>query len=311
MPAAKNTTQVIAGIAIAFGVMMLVCCGGGVWFARNIHHQFAGTAELPAGVSYAEWRDSFQSDLVRKGPAPQGYDQEPLPANVSEVTYASGDLQLRGWVFRPPEATADQPAPALLFLHGGFAFGMGDLMACQPAMDRGYVVMAPALRGENGNPGHFEMMLGEVDDAKAAAQWLADQAYVDPNRIYVFGHSVGGGISAMLPLLDDVPIQHSGSSGGLYPPTVFLGWMDDVPFKNGPEERMARLLIGNIEQMQLSHYAYIGDSDSLHDAVGMARQEAGANSRLTIEMVPGDHFTSFEEALERYLQRCGASHTPR
>jgi hypothetical protein len=56
--------------------------------------------------------------------------------------------------------------------------------------------------------------------------------------------------------------------------------------------------------MQRPHYAYLGDNDNLHDAATRARREAGTGSKLTIEMVPGDHFTSFDEALERYLKRC-------
>lgn len=107
-----------------------------------------------------------------------------------------------------------KPRPALMFLHGGFAFGAGDLEACQAFMDAGYIVMCPMLRGENGNPGVFEMFLGEVEDAKAAAVWLAEQPGVDKSRIFAFGHSVGGGVSAMLSLRENVPVQHSGSSGG-------------------------------------------------------------------------------------------------
>lgn len=302
MAESKGWVKVLVGILVAGLVIGVICCGVGFWAVRGFYHQIAGTADLPEGVTYSQWRSSFQTDLTRHGPAPQDYDEDTMPPGVTEVRYRSGELQLRGWVHRP--AGADEPAPALLFLHGGFAFGIGDLMACEAAMDRGYVVMTPALRGENGNPGDFEMFGGEVDDAKAAAEWLAAQPYVDSNRIYVFGHSVGGGVSAMLSLLDDVPIQHSGSSGGLYPPTVFLGWADDVPFKNNPEERMARLLIGNIAHMQRPHFAYIGQQDTLDDAVSMARSESGSDSKLKINMVPGDHFTSFDRALENYLEQC-------
>lgn len=331
MAESKNGTKIVLAVVAIVGVILLLCCGAGAWFATNAYHQVAGTAELPDGVTYSEWRDSFQSQLLKKGPAPQGYDDEPIPPNVTQVSFRSGDLQLKAWVYRPPEIespeietpeietpdvetresvtpeseTPESEArfPALLFLHGGFAFGMGDLMACQVAMDRGFVVMAPASRGENGNPGNFEMFLGEADDAKAVAKWLAAQSFVDPDQIFVFGHSVGGGVSAMLPLLDDVPIQHSGSSGGLYPPTVFLGWAEDVPFRNAPNERMARLLIGNIKHMQTPHFAYLGQADVMHDAAAMAREEGGGSSLLTIEMVPGDHFTSFDRSLELYLDR--------
>lgn len=119
--------------------------------------------------------------------------------------------------------------------------------------------MTPMLRGENGNPGNYELFLGEVDDARAAVKWLAGQPYVNPQRIYVFGHSVGGGVAAVLPLLDDVPMRHSGSSGGLYDHTTFLVWQidDTVPFENNPMERSVRLLVGNSQFLQHPHYAYL------------------------------------------------------
>jgi acetyl esterase/lipase len=37
-----------------------------------------------------------------------------------------------------------------------------------------------------------EGFLGEVDDVLAAAEFLAQQKYVDPGRIYLGGHSTGG-----------------------------------------------------------------------------------------------------------------------
>lgn len=164
--------------------------------------------------------------------------------------------------------------------------------------------MTPMLRGENGNPGNYELFLGEVDDARAAVKWLAGQPYVNPQRIYVFGHSVGGGVAAVLPLLDDVPMRHSGSSGGLYDHTTFLVWQidDTVPFENNPMERSVRLLVGNSQFLQHPHYAYLGaDDDAFHETGERLQKEAGPAGKFTLEMVPGDHYDSFEEAIRRYL----------
>src|SRR5262249_44551679 len=47
-------------------------------------------------------------------------------------------------------------------------------------------------RGGNTNPGVKESFLGEMDDVIAAAAFLAKQRYVDPERIYLGGHSTGG-----------------------------------------------------------------------------------------------------------------------
>ncbi len=56
----------------------------------------------------------------------------------------------------------------------------------------GVVMMFPSLRGGNDNPGIKEGFLGEVDDVLAAAEHLGKQEYVDPNRMYLGGHSTGG-----------------------------------------------------------------------------------------------------------------------
>ncbi|MEM7560563.1 MAG: alpha/beta fold hydrolase, partial [Planctomycetota bacterium] len=268
-------------------------------------------ATIPEGMSFQQWRDSRPNDLNRIRKAPQEY-KKVFIGSAELVEYPSNGSKLKAWLKTPnPQANWDPNpgfgrAPALVFLHGGFAFGKGDLDFVRQAITQGYVVMAPMLRGENGNPGNFELFLGEVDDAAAAARWLRSHPRVDPERIYVFGHSVGGGVSAMLSLLDDVPIRHSGSSGGLYPPAVFDHWSDIVPFKATPEARSARLLISNIRLMKRQHFAYLGTEDVMHDAARQAKSEmAGlADPLLELKMVNGDHFSSFEGSLSEYLRIC-------
>jgi acetyl esterase/lipase len=56
----------------------------------------------------------------------------------------------------------------------------------------GIVMMYPSLRGGNENPGHREGFFGEVDDVIAAGNYLAKQDGIDPDRIYLGGHSTGG-----------------------------------------------------------------------------------------------------------------------
>ena len=58
--------------------------------------------------------------------------------------------------------------------------------------------MYPSLRGGNENPGFFEDSYGEVDDVLAAADYLAKQTDVDPQRIYLGGHSTGGTLALLV-----------------------------------------------------------------------------------------------------------------
>jgi dipeptidyl aminopeptidase/acylaminoacyl peptidase len=253
--------------------------------------------------TYLESRKSYSTVLKTRGPAPQDWHSEKTPAGVTEVSYQSGDLTLKAWLARPKNPATGKLA-AVVYFHGGFAFGMSELEDCRPFLDAGFAVMTPALRGENGNPGNFELMFGEVDDAEAAVRWLASQPDVDQKRIYTFGHSVGGGISALLSLRADVPIRRGGSSGGLYSRDVFSGWREFVPFDVSIEkEKTLRLLVGNIGFMQREHIAYIGRKDSLARVVPEAESEARQSSApLTIKLVGGDHFTSLAPAISAFVE---------
>jgi pimeloyl-ACP methyl ester carboxylesterase len=97
--------------------------------------------------------------------------------------------------------------PAIVWLIGGFGFGISEEMWTPGPRDNDQSAMAfrkagiaelyPALRGANQNPGHHECFLGEVDDVLAAAEFLAQRPDVDPRRIYLGGHSTGGTLALL------------------------------------------------------------------------------------------------------------------
>ncbi|MEM9702369.1 MAG: alpha/beta fold hydrolase, partial [Planctomycetota bacterium] len=125
---------------------------------------------------------------------PEG--EEPLTAFVSEDP---GDGERR---------------PAVIFLHGGFAYGPADWEMAAPFRDAGFVTMTPILRGENGQPGVFTAFHREVRDVLAAASALASMPHVDPDRIYVAGHSAGA-------ILGMLAAEYVGSAEA--PPVRFAG----------------------------------------------------------------------------------------
>jgi acetyl esterase/lipase len=252
---------------------------------------------------YLEARRAHATVLTGSRKAPESVEHKRPPAGVDEKLYPSGDLKLRAWFVPPPNAPADD-IPAIVFFHGGFALTDADLKQCKPFLDAGYAVLLPSLRGENDNPGNFELLYGEVDDGRAAIKWLAAQPHIDKGRIYAFGHSIGGGLSALLSLWDDVPVIATGSSGGLYPYTVFGVWTEILPFdQRNPLERQLRLLLGNTADMKRPHYAYIGREDELKSVVGPAQAEATkTNAPLHVTLVDGDHATSLAPAMRAFLK---------
>jgi formylglycine-generating enzyme required for sulfatase activity/pimeloyl-ACP methyl ester carboxylesterase len=141
-------------------------------------------------IDYAKARSSFRTKLIRNSPSPQESSAITLPQGIKEIKYKSGGLQLKAWINLPPDEK--QKRPAILYLHGGFAFGIGDWEQTKPYRDAGFIVLAPMLRGENGQPGAFSYFYNEVDDVLAAGEYLSKLPQVDAKRIFIAGHSIGG-----------------------------------------------------------------------------------------------------------------------
>src|SRR6516225_4866675 len=95
---------------------------------------FAPMVKIQA-EDYAKVRSQFRTKLTRKGPSPQPWSAAKPPAGVSEIEYVSGELRLKAWVNRP--ADGDRKRPAVLFLHGGFAFGAEDWDVSRSYRDAG------------------------------------------------------------------------------------------------------------------------------------------------------------------------------
>ena len=92
--------------------------------------------------------------------------------------------------------------PAIIWKFGGFDNSIGedawtpgppdnDQSATQ-FREAGIIMMYPSVRGGNMNPGYVECGFGEVDDLIAAARHLKQLPFVNPDRVYLGGHSVGG-----------------------------------------------------------------------------------------------------------------------
>jgi dipeptidyl aminopeptidase/acylaminoacyl peptidase len=88
--------------------------------------------------------------------------------------------------------------------------------------------MVPTLRGENGQPGSFTLFHDEVDDVLAAFELLASRPDVDPNRLFVAGHSVGGTLALLAAL----------SSGRIKGVASFSGSPDQVEYTRGRPDRV-------------------------------------------------------------------------
>jgi hypothetical protein len=260
---------------------------------------------------YLARRHAHVTQLREHGPSPGTYVEAQPPRGVARVTYPSGKLDLQAWFAAPLGASESRRVPALVYFHGDFAFGPDDFEIVRPFLDAGYAVMTPMLRGENGNQGEFELLWGEVDDARAAIEWLAMQQMVDRQRIYAFGHSIGGAIAAMLTLYPELPLRTSGSCGGIYVPETFARWAASeanaelVRFDpTDVDEAQLRVLGPNLPWMIHRHVAYVGEGDPwfLDNASVLERRAWELGKPFEKVVVPGDHMGSLIPALDAFLQ---------
>jgi carboxymethylenebutenolidase len=128
-------------------------------------------------------------------------------AEPQEVTFASGDLELHGYIFKPD---GSGPFPGILYNHGsekrpGTKPEIGNFFA-----SNGYVVFVPHRRGQGRSPGNYIMdglnnaprgMRGQLlvnlheeqqQDLVSALDYMKSLQYVDAKSIAVAGCSFGG-----------------------------------------------------------------------------------------------------------------------
>lgn len=149
--------------------------------------------------SFAEVHDAFQTKLTR-----QDSDDDEIPAPPEGVfdlvKYPSKVGDLAAYVSCDPGD--GEKHPLIIWIVGGWGNGIDDFPWVYPEWDNdqtgsafyraGILTMYPSFRGANGNPGHYETLFGEVDDIISAYEYAASLPYVDPDRIYLGGHSTGG-----------------------------------------------------------------------------------------------------------------------
>lgn len=191
--------------------------------------------------------------------------------------------------------------PAIIWIPGGFDWSVGE-SAWAPAprdndqsaralREAGLVLMLPALRGSNDNPGQNECFFGEVDDVIAALDYLAKRPDVDPERIYLGGHSTGGtlallvaastdrfrGVFAFGPVADVRQYGAAGEGGCL-------------PADAAEAEVRLRAPIHFVSDIHTPTFVFEGAANGNVDALEALREVA--SERVHFTLVPGaDHFS--------------------
>ncbi len=110
------------------------------------------------------------------------------------------DLEIPAIYYKPQQANASNPVPALVWVHGGPGgqSRQGYSAQIQYLVNHGYAILAVNNRGSSGYGKTFFQMddqrHGEEDlkDCIWGKKWLAEQDYIDPEKIGIIGGSYGG-----------------------------------------------------------------------------------------------------------------------
>ncbi len=242
---------------------------------------------------YAKVRSHFRTKLLQKGPAPDKYETLVAPADGDQIFYRSGagsELELRAWVSKYTRTS--QPKPAVLFLHGGNAMGMGHWVLMKPYMDAGFVVMMPSLRGENGQMGNFSGFYDEVDDVLSAADRMAHLPGVDQNRLFIAGHSIGGTLTMLAAMSTHKFRAAAPISGNPDAFRFFNRYPQDIRFDDSNEREFeVRTALCYAESFKCPVRVVHGtEEEHFNDRADLlARRARRANIRIETDTVAGNH----------------------
>ncbi len=261
--------------------------------------------ELPKEISPAaggsaksltEARRALRTQLIR-----EEHNGDPVPEPpqnlAKKVSYDAPSGKLSAYVTTIP---ADgKKRPAIIWISGGDCNSIDDgFFKRSPSNNdqtasafwkSGIVTMYPSLRGGNDNPGLKESFLGEIDDVLAAADFLSKQAGIDPERIYLGGHSTGGTV-ALLTAESTNPFRAIFSFGpvsdirGYGPEFIFFDYK--IPAELEP--RTPAKWIDSIQNQTfvLEGMQQPGNAQSIQTMVKTSR-----NPKLSIHLVPlANHF---------------------
>lgn len=276
--------------------------------------QLAEAANNAGPQSLSAQRKLFHTKLLCQQRANEKLESPPS-SMFKTVKYASPIGNLSAYLTPPPADIGKKRLPAIIWITGGDCNTIGDVWSPQPAKNdqtaaafrkAGVVMMFPSLRGGNQNPGHKEGFMGEVDDVLAAADYLGKLPYVDPQRIYLGGHSTGGTLAILS--AECSPQFRAVFSFGAAPDIRMYGTglKELFPGINAKDEkeillRSPQFWLGSITTPV---YIFEGEGNSKQCAALRAMCAKSHNKNLHFKSVPGaDHFSVLAPTCEMLAEK--------
>lgn len=117
-----------------------------------------------------------------------------------KISWTNEGLTIQAYLWKPRNLRPGERAPVVMQVHGGPTSQFSDNFTLHPQWfaSRGYVVIAPNVRGSSGYGRQFEDANnrdwghGDLRDVLAGVAWAKGQSYVNPAKIGITGNSYGG-----------------------------------------------------------------------------------------------------------------------
>ena len=126
-------------------------------------------------------------------------------ATTEEIWYTSVDgFKIQGWIVKPADFDPKKKYPLMLEIHGGphSMYNVGFNFSRQDHVANGYVMLYTNPRGSTGYGSAFGNAIKnaypgkDFNDLMAGVDSVVNRGYVDTNRLYVYGCSGGGVLTA-------------------------------------------------------------------------------------------------------------------
>jgi dipeptidyl aminopeptidase/acylaminoacyl peptidase len=263
-------------------------------------------------ASLVELRKAFRTQ-IQDAPTAHAPVPQPPPGIFEKVLYPAALGNNVAYVTPVREGAK---RPAVLWVQGGFEWSIDNSawreaprdndQSARAFREAGLVLMMPALRGCSGNPGSREYFLGEVDDVLAALDFLERRPDVDPEHIYLGGHSTGGTMALL-----------AAASGPRVRGVFAFGPIDDVSHygKTGtaldratPEEVRVRSPVNFMDRIRVPTLIIEGAQGGNTFAFGPLRKAAKAAPVRFISVPGGTHFTILAPVTELLARRIARGH---
>ena len=195
------------GLTALLGVIIFLKWPKGKQFPDQppIHNQLQQKTTPQPEMTFAERHKQFTTKLTEQ--RTDDYPTPQPPDGVFDlVKYTSPIGELDAYVSPSPQD--GKKYPVIIWLVGGMSNSISEIawtpgerendQSATVFREKGILMMYPSRRGGNENPGYHESYFGEVNDIIAAGEYLKGLDYVDPERIYLGGHSTGGTLALLV-----------------------------------------------------------------------------------------------------------------